>query len=96
MAHFLIYGKYRTTDAGDGSLPVWGWWMRKIANYQLIEDDQDYPLMAYVERLGDQVWCVQKHEVDRALQWGHHCHGHYSIDLTIKRLMEHYFWPTQH
>ena len=96
VAHFLVYGKLRTKDAGDGSLPVWRWWMRKIANYRLMDDDQDYPLLAYVERSGDQAWCVREREVDRALQWAHDCHGHYSADLTIKRLMGHYFWPTRH
>jgi len=96
VAHFLVYGKLRTKDAGDGSLPVWRWWMRKIANYRLMDDNQDYPLLAYVERSGDQAWCVQEREADRALQWAHDCHGHYSADLTIKRLMGHYFWPTRH
>ena len=61
-----------------------------------MDEDQDYPLLAYMERLGDQAWCVWKCEVDRALQWPHDCYGHYSVDLTIKRLMGHYFWPTRH
>ena len=94
VVHFLVYGKLRTKDAGDGSLPVWYWWMRKIANYRLMDDDQDYPLLAYVERSRDQTWCVWEREVDRALQWAHDCHGHYSADLTIKRLMGYYFWLT--
>ena len=96
VAHFLVHGKLRTKDAGDGSLPEWRWWMRKITNYRLIDDDQNYPLMVYVERSGDQAWCVRKREVNRALQWAHDCHGHYSVDLTVKRLMGHYFWPTRH
>ena len=96
VAHFLVYGKLRTKDAGDGSLPVWRWSMRKIANFRLMDDNQDYPLLAYVERSGDQAWCVWECEANRDLQWAHDCHGHYSADLTIKTLMGHYFWPTRH
>jgi len=70
--------------------------MRKITNYRLMDDDQEYLLLAYVERSGDQAWCVWKREADRALYGAHDCYGHYSADLTIKRLMGHYFWPTRH
>jgi hypothetical protein len=96
VVHFLVFGKLRVEDAGDGSLPVWRWWMRKIANYRLMDEDEDYPLLAYVERSGDQAWCVRKCEVEKALYWAHDCHGYYTTDLvTLKRLLGHYFWPTR-
>jgi len=51
-----------------------------------------YLLLTYQERNGWQSWCVQKVDVNKALFWAHDCHGHYSADLTLKKLMGHYYW----
>ena len=69
---------------------VWRWWIRKAAAHQLIEEPDDYPLLAYKERNGQRSWCVRESEVSKVLEWTHDCHGHYAADLTVKQLIGHY------
>jgi len=87
--------KLHAEDTGKDSLAVWRWWTRKAAVYQLMDGVNHYPLLTYQERNGRQTWCVQNVNVNKVLFWAHDCHGHYSDDLTLKRLMGHYYWPTQ-
>jgi len=54
-----------------------------------------YPLLTYQEWNRRQSWCDRKVELNKVLFWAHDCHWHYSADLTLKRLMGHYYWPTQ-
>jgi len=95
VVYLKLYGKLREKDVGEESLTVWRWWIRKAAAYQLMDEPDDYPLLAYTERTGKQSWCVRKSEVDKVLEWAHDCHGHYAWDLTLKRLIGHYYWPTR-
>jgi len=74
---------------------VWRWWTQKAATYQLIDGVNHYPLLTYQERNRRQFWCVRTVDVNKVLFWAHDCHGHYSADLALKRLMEHYYWPTR-
>ena len=62
-------------------MTVWRWWIRKAAAYQLIDEPDDYPLLAYTERNGRQSWCIRESEVDNVLEWAHDCHGHYAADI---------------
>jgi len=71
-----LFGKLREKDGGENSLTVWRWWTRKAAAYQLIDEPDDYPLLAYTERNGRRSWCVRESEVDKVLEWAHDCHGH--------------------
>jgi len=90
-----LFGKLREKDGGEDSLTVWRWWTRKAATYQLIDEPDDYPLLAYTERNGRQSWGVRESEVSKVLEWAHNCHGYYAADLTVKRLIGHYYWPTR-
>jgi len=47
-----LFGKLREKDGGEDSLTVWRWWTWKAAAYQLIDEQDDYPLLAYMERNG--------------------------------------------
>jgi len=90
-----LFGKLREKDGGEDSLTVWRWWTRKAAVYQLIDEPDDYPLLAYTERNRRRSWCVRESEVDKVLEWAHDCYGHYAVDLTVKRLIGHYYWSTR-
>jgi len=52
VVYLKLYGKLREKDAGEDSLMVWRWWIRKVAAYQLIDEPNDYPLLAYTEHNG--------------------------------------------
>ena len=95
VVYLKLHGKLREEDAGDDSLAVWRWWTRKAAAYKLLDGVDNLPLLTYQERTGRRSWCVRKSEVEKVLFWAHDCHGHYSADLTLKRLMGHYYWPTR-
>jgi len=95
VVYLKLHGKLREEDAGGDSLAVWRWWTQKAAAYQLLDGINNLLLLTYQERNGRQSWCVRKSEVDKVLFWAHDCHGHYSADLTLKRLMGHYYWPTR-
>jgi len=43
---------------------------------------------------GRRSWCVRESEVSKVLEWAYDCHGHYVGDLTVKRLIGYYYWPT--
>jgi len=90
-----LFGKLREKDGGEDSLTVWRWWTQKVAAYQLIDEPDDDPLLAYTERNGRRSWCVRESEVSKVLDWDHDCHGYYAVDLTVKRLIGHYYWPTR-
>ena len=47
-----LFGRLPKKDGGKDSLTVWRWWIRKAAAYPLIEEPDDYPLLAYTERNG--------------------------------------------
>jgi len=90
-----LFGKLREKDGGEDSLMVWRWWTWKAAAYQLIDEPDNYPLLAYTERNGRRSWCVRELEVSKVLEWAHDCHGHYAADLMVKRLIGYYYWPTR-
>ena len=95
LVFLKLFGRLRKKDGGKDSLMVWRWWIRKAAAYQLIDELEDYPLLAYTERNGRRSWCVRESEVNKVLEWAHDYHGHYAADLTVKRLIGHYYWPTR-
>jgi len=47
-----LFGKLQEKDGGEDSLTVWRWWTQKVAAYQLIDEPDDDPLLAYTERNG--------------------------------------------
>ena len=79
-----LFGKLQGKDGGEDSLTLWRWWILKAAANQLINESDDYLLLAYIDRNGRWFWCVCASEVDKVLEWAHNCHSHYAADLMVK------------
>ena len=53
------------------------------------------PSLAFVERTGLWSWCVRPGQVDAVLSHYHDSHGQFSEDITQRRLIGAYYWPTR-
>ena len=70
---------------------------RKAQKFVLIEADTGKPPeLAYRERSGKLSKCVHEPQVYRVMVVLHELHGHFSDQITMKRCIGKFFWPTRH
>ena len=65
----------------------------RAMRFSLVEGEQ--PMLAYRERSGELSRCLHPGEVRKALEILHNVHGHFSTDITMKRAMGIFYWPTR-
>lgn len=69
---------------------------KKANNYVLVEADDGSAELAYRERSGKLSKCVHETEVYRIMFVLHELHGHFSDQITMRRCVGKYYWPTRH
>lgn len=78
---------------------------KKAGSYVLIEQGPDDtprsmtdtgPILAYRERNGKLSRCIHESQVPDVLQLVHDMHGHFANDITFRRTIGRFFWPTRH
>ena len=69
---------------------------RKAKRFIMIDNYPERNKLAYVERSGQWARCIYESEVTQALNLLHNVHGHFSDQITIKRCIGKFFWPSRH
>ena len=74
---------------------------RKAASFRLTSrrngssDSTGSASLAYVERNGSWSWCVWPPQVQSVLTHYHDNHGHFVAEITQRRLIGVYYWPSR-
>ena len=69
---------------------------KKAQKFVLIEADAGKAGLAYRERSGKLSKCIHEPQVYRIMIVLHELHGHFSDQITMKRCIRKFFWPTRH
>ena len=68
---------------------------KRAEKFRLIDNYPEKNELAYVERNGQWARCLHESEVPQALKILHNVHGHFSDQITNKRCVGKYFWPSR-
>ena len=69
---------------------------KKATRFVMIDDFPERNELAYIERSGQWARCLHKSELPDALRLLHNIHGHFSDQITTKRCVGKFYWPTRH
>lgn len=65
--------------------------IRRAARYRIIQG-----ILRYVEKNDSLSYCVLPGEVQSALDWAHDGHGHFAMEITLRNLYGHFWWPDRY
>lgn len=51
--------------------------------------------LLYLERNGTKSKCILPAQIDSLLKWAHDEHGHFSVAITLHKLIGQWYWPTR-
>lgn len=69
---------------------------RKAKRFILIEHDDDTCELAYRESSGKLSRCIHQGQVFGTMEILHNLHGHFSDQITLKRCVGKFYWPTRY
>ena len=67
----------------------------KAKRFVMIDNHPERNELAYVERSGQWARCLHESEVPQALRLLHNIHGHFSDQITTRRCIGKFFWPSR-
>ena len=68
---------------------------RKAASVRIAERGSGSASLVFIERNGSWSWCVRPTQVQSVLSHSHDNHGHFSAEITQRRLIGAYYWPSR-
>ena len=68
---------------------------KMVASFRLAERGNGSASLVFIERNGSQSWCVRSTQVQSVLSHYHDNHGHFSTEITQRRLIGAYYWPSR-